>query len=145
MSSTHPILLVEDNPDDRDLTLMAFRDSNLANRIDVARDGQEALEYLADTSRPLPALILLDLKLPRVMGLDVLKRVREDPRTQLVPIVVLTSSKEESDRYRSYISGVNAYVQKPVDFDEFASAVRELGLFWLVLNEPPPVDRQWAA
>jgi two-component system response regulator len=144
MSSPHPILLVEDNADDRDLTLMAFKDSKVANRIDVARDGQEALEYLADTSHPLSALILLDLKLPRVMGLDVLKRVREDPRTQLVPIVVLTSSKEESDRCRSYVSGVNAYVQKPVDFDEFASAVRELGLFWLVLNEPPPDDGHWA-
>lgn len=145
MSSPDPILLVEDNPDDRDLTLMAFQDSNVANRIDVARDGQEAIEYLADTSRPLPALVLLDLKLPKVMGLDVLKRVREDPRTQLVPIVVLTSSKEESDRYRSYLSGVNAYVQKPVDFDEFAAAVRELGLFWLVLNQPPPNNVQTAA
>jgi two-component system, response regulator len=138
MSSTHPILLVEDNADDRDLTLMAFKDSNIANRIDIARDGQEALDYLADTSRPLPALVLLDLKLPRIMGLDVLERVRTNPRTRLVPIVVLTSSKEESDRYRSYVRGVNAYVQKPVDFDEFASAVRELGLFWLVLNQPPP-------
>lgn len=142
MSAPAPILLVEDNPDDRDLTLMAFKDSNVANPIDVARDGQEAIEYLADTSRPLPALVLLDLKLPKVMGLDVLKRIREDPRTQLVPIVVLTSSKEESDRYRSYLSGVNAYVQKPVDFDEFAAAVRELGLFWLVLNQPPPNNVQ---
>jgi CheY-like chemotaxis protein len=144
MNSDRPILLVEDNPDDRDLTLMAFKDNNIANRIDVARDGQEALDYLADRSRQLPALVLLDLKLPRVMGLDVLKRLRAAPRTSLVPVVVLTSSKEESDRYRSYVSGVNAYVQKPVDFDEFASAVAELGLFWLVLNQPPPAERNAA-
>jgi two-component system response regulator len=140
MSSTKPILLVEDNPDDRDLTVMALNDSNIANRIDVARDGQEALDYFADTSRPLPALVLLDLKLPKIMGLDVLKRLRENERTKMVPIVVLTSSKEEGDRYRSYVSGVNAYVQKPVDFDDFAAAVRDVGLFWLVLNEPPPVN-----
>jgi DNA-binding response OmpR family regulator len=144
MRPANPILLVEDNPDDRDLTIMAFKDNNIGNRIDVARDGQEALDYLADTSQLLPALVLLDLKLPRVMGLDVLKRLREAPRTRLVPVVVLTSSREESDRYRSYVSGVNAYVQKPVDFGEFAAAVRELGSFWLVLNEPPPEERRAA-
>jgi two-component system response regulator len=145
MSSTNPILLVEDNPDDRDPTVMAFKDSNIANRIDVARDGEEALAYFADTSKPLPAVVLLDLKLPKIMGLDVLERLRADERTKVVPIIVLTSSKEESDRYRSYLSGVNAYVQKPVDFEDFAAAVRELGLFWLVLNEPPPLNGRSAA
>ena len=135
------ILLVEDNPDDRDLTIMALKGSNIANEIDIARDGEEALEYFEDQSRPLPALVLLDLKLPRIMGLDVLKRLRADERTKLVPIVVLTSSQQESDRYQSYVEGVNAYVVKPVEFDKFSEAVKALGLFWLVINEPPP-DRE---
>lgn len=135
------ILLVEDNPDDRDLTIMALKGSNIANEIDIARDGEEALEYFEDRSRPLPALVLLDLKLPRIMGLDVLKRLRADERTKLVPIVVLTSSQQESDRYQSYVEGVNAYVVKPVEFDKFSEAVKALGLFWLVINEPPP-DRE---
>ena len=95
-------------------------------------------EYFEDRSRPLPVLVLLDLKLPKIMGLDVLKRLRADERTKLVPIVVLTGSNEESDRYQSYVEGVNAYVVKPVEFDNFADAVRQLGLFWLVINEPPP-------
>ena len=132
------ILLVEDNADDRDLTIMALKGSNIANEIDIARDGEEALQYFEDQSRPLPALVLLDLKLPRVMGLDVLKRLRADERTKLVPVVVLTSSQQETDRYQSYVEGVNAYVVKPVQFDKFSEAVKALGLFWLVINEPPP-------
>jgi two-component system, response regulator len=139
MSSSNPILLVEDNPDDRDLTIMALQDGNIANRIDVARDGEEALAYFEDPARPLPALVLLDLKLPKIMGLDVLERLRADERTRTVPVVVLTSSGEESDRHRSYLRGVNAYVRKPVGFDEFSEAVRQLGLFWLVINQPPPL------
>ena len=132
------ILLVEDNPDDRDLTIMALKGSNIANEIDIARDGEEALQYFEDHSRPLPALVLLDLKLPRIMGLDVLKRLRADERTKLMPIVVLTGSNEKSDRYRSYVEEVNAYVVKPVEFDNFSEAVKQLGLFWLVINQPPP-------
>jgi two-component system response regulator len=139
MNSSKPILLVEDNPDDRDLTIMALRDANVANQIDLARDGEEALAYFADRSRPLPALVLLDLKLPKIMGLDVLKRLRAEERTRTVPVVVLTSSGEETDRQRSYLNGVNAYVRKPVGFDEFSDAVRELGRFWLVINQPPPL------
>jgi DNA-binding response OmpR family regulator len=141
MTSQSNILLVEDNPDDRDLTIMALKDSKIANDIDIARDGEEALEYFEDRSRPLPVLVLLDLKLPRIMGLDVLKRLRAEERTKLVPIVVLTGSSEESDRYQSYVEGVNAYVVKPVEFDAFSEAVKALGLFWLVINEPPP-DRE---
>jgi two-component system, response regulator len=139
MNSSNPILLVEDNPDDRDLTIMALKDANVVNRIDVARDGEEALAYFSDQTRPLPSLVLLDLKLPKIMGLDVLKRLREEDRTRTIPVVVLTSSGEESDRQRSYMNGVNAYVRKPVGFDEFADAVRQLGLFWLVINQPPPL------
>ena len=138
MSSQSNILLVEDNADDRDLTIMALKGSKMANEIDIARDGEEALRYFEDRSRPLPVLVLLDLKLPKIMGLEVLKRLRAEERTKLVPIVVLTGSNEESDRYRSYVEGVNAYVVKPVEFDNFAEAVRQLGLFWLVINQPPP-------
>ena len=141
MSATAPILLVEDNPDDRDLTIMALRESNVANSIELARDGEEALQYFADRARPLPALVLLDLKLPKIMGLDVLRRLRAEERTQTVPIVVLTSSREERDRHSSYAAGVNAYVCKPVDFDAFADAVRQVGHFWLGINEPPPAQR----
>jgi two-component system, response regulator len=139
MNSSNPILLIEDNADDRDLTIMALKEANVANRIDVARDGEEALAYFADDNRPLPALVLLDLKLPKIMGLDVLKRLRAEDRTRTVPVVVLTSSGEESDRQRSYLNGGNAYVRKPVCFDEFSDAVRQLGLFWLVINQPPPL------
>ena len=139
--SSQNILLVEDNPDNRDLTIMALKGSNIANEIDIARDGEEALQYFEDRSRPLPVLVLLDLKLPRIMGLDVLKHLRAEERTRLVPIVVLTSSQQESDRYQSYVGGVNAYVVKPVEFDKFSDAVKQLGLFWLVINEPPP-DRE---
>jgi two-component system response regulator len=139
------ILLVEDNPDDVDLTLRAFERNNIVNTIVVARDGVEALDYLlargayvdrdaADT----PAVILLDLKLPRIDGLKVLEIVRADPVIGLTPIVILTSSSEEQDRLRGYSLGANSYVQKPVDFDRFSDAARQLGLYWLVLNEAPP-------
>lgn len=130
------ILLVEDNPDDEELTLMALESSGLANVIDVARDGVEALEYLLDPARPLPQLVLLDLKLPKIDGLEVLRRLREHERGRGVPVVILTSSREESDLARGYAHGANSYVRKPVDFDEFAESVRQLGLYWLVINEP---------
>ena len=138
MTSTNNILLVEDNPDDRDLTIMALKRSRIANGIDIAHDGEEALQYFEDQSRPLPLLVLLDLKLPRIMGIDVLRRLRAEEHTKLMPIVVLTSSSEESDRYQSYVEGSNAYVVKPVEFDAFSEAVKQLGLFWLLINEPPP-------
>jgi two-component system response regulator len=133
------ILLVEDNPDDEALTIRAFQKSNLANGIDVARDGAEALEYLlGGAARPRPALVLLDLKLPKVDGLEVLRRLRADERTRTLAVVVLTSSREEEDLVESYRLGANSYVRKPVDFTEFVDAVQTLGLYWLVVNEPPP-------
>jgi two-component system response regulator len=133
------ILLVEDNPDDEALMLRAFRKSKLANRMEVVRDGAEALEYLLGSSAPpLPTLVILDLKLPKVDGLEVLRRVREAERTRLLPVVVLTSSKEEQDLVESYRLGANSYVRKPVDFVSFADAVQTLGLYWLVINEPAP-------
>ena len=138
------ILLVEDNPDDVELTLRAFRKSNIANEIVVARDGVEALDYLfstgAHSGRPptLPQVVLLDLKLPRIDGLHVLERVRAHPRTRLLPIVILTSSVEEQDLLNTYSRGANSYIRKPVDFQEFVEAVRQLGLYWLLLNQPPP-------
>lgn len=138
------VLLVEDNPDDEALTLRALRKHNLANEIVVARDGQEALDYLLgegqfsnrDTNI-LPQVILLDLKLPRVDGLQVLKRLRAEDHTRHVPVVVLTSSTQEQDMVRSYDLGANSYVRKPVDFEQFLEAARQLGLYWLVLNEVP--------
>lgn len=133
------ILLVEDNPDDEALMLRGFQRSKLANRIDVARDGVEALEYLLGASaRPLPTLVILDLKLPKVDGLEVLRRVRAEERTRMLPVVILTSSREEQDLVESYRLGANSYVRKPVDFLQFADAVQTLGLYWLVVNEPPP-------
>ncbi len=139
------ILLVEDNPADVELMLHALRRERLANRIHVARDGEEALDYLfcrgayADRRFDLPPrLVLLDLKLPKVDGLDVLAAVKSDSRTRAIPIVILTSSKEESDLVRGYLSGANSYIQKPLDFDQFRDTVRQVGLFWLVVNEPPP-------
>jgi CheY-like chemotaxis protein len=139
------ILLVEDNPNDVKLTIHALREENLGNSIQVARDGEEALDFLfcrgefagRSFDQP-PRLILLDLKLPKVDGLEVLRAVKGDPRTQAVPVVVLTSSREERDMVDSYKLGVNAYIQKPVDFDSFRRAVKQLGLFWLVINQPPP-------
>jgi len=139
------ILLVEDNPDDEALTLRALKKNNLANEVVVARDGVEALDYLfgagayagRDVSQ-LPKLVLLDLNLPRLSGLDVLRRIRLEPTTQILPVVVLTSSKEDRDLVDSYRLGANSYVRKPVDFVEFVEAARQLGLYWLVVNEPPP-------
>ena len=139
------ILLVEDNPDDEMLTLRALSKSKILNKIVVARDGAEALDYLfgtgahagRDTSLQ-PQLILLDLKLPKIDGLEVLKRLRADSRTALLPVTVLTTSNEERDVVTSYQLGVNSYVRKPVDFDSFIEAVRQLGLYWLVLNTAPP-------
>ena len=132
------ILLVEDNPDDEKLTLRALKKNNIANPIEVVRDGQEAVDHLFDAANPLPAVVLLDLKLPKIGGLDVLARMRADARLKLVPVVVLTSSKEDSDVVSSYHLGCNSYVRKPVDFEQFSEAVRQLGLYWLVLNEPAP-------
>jgi len=139
------ILLVEDNPDDVDLTLRALKRNNIMNEVVVARDGVEALDYLfatgthagRDTS-VMPQVVLLDLKLPKVDGLEVLRRVRADERTKLLPVVILTSSKEQQDLVESYSLGANSYVRKPVDFNQFVEAVRQLGLYWLVLNERPP-------
>lgn len=142
------ILLVEDNPDDVELTLLAFKESRLCNEINVVRDGEEALDYLLATGKyaerenePLPAIVLLDLKLPKIGGLEVLKRVRADERTRCLPVVILTASKEEEDIISSYRLGANAYVRKPVDYDRFVEAANTLGMFWLLLNEPPPPRR----
>lgn len=138
------ILLVEDNPDDEALTLRALKKNNIGNEVVVARDGAEALDYLFGTgryegrdTRVWPAVILLDLKLPKVDGLEVLKRIRNDERTRLLPVVILTSSREEQDLIDGYSLGANSYVRKPVNFDEFIEAARQLGLYWLLLNEHP--------
>ena len=139
--TSQTILLVEDNPDDEALTLRAFEKSNIRNEVVVLRDGAEALAYLFPgdgDGAPRPALILLDLNLPKVSGLEVLRRMRTDERTRLIPVVVLTSSKLDEDILDSYRSGANAYVRKPVRFSDFADAVRALGVFWLRLNEPAP-------
>jgi two-component system response regulator len=135
------ILLVEDNSSDEKLTLLAFKRCGVANEVVVVRDGAAALDYLfsKDAPQTLPAVVLLDLKLPKVDGLDVLARIRSEGRTKLLPVVVLTASKEEEDIFQSYARGCNAYVRKPVDFSEFAEAVKTMGLFWLLLNEPAPV------
>jgi CheY-like chemotaxis protein len=140
------IMLVEDNPDDEALTLRALRKNNIQNTVVVARDGVEALDYLFGTgihaardTRLKPVVVLLDLKLPKIDGVEVLRRLRADERTKLIPVVVLTSSKEEQDLINSYSFGCNSYIRKPVDFIQFVEAVRQLGLYWLVLNEAPPV------
>jgi two-component system, response regulator len=143
MSRKNVILLVEDNPDDEVLTLRAFKKSGLANEIVVARDGVEALDLLhgdavGESNLVEPALILLDLKLPKIDGLEVLRRVRSDKRTSHIPVVVLTTSSEESDIISSYQLGTNSYVRKPVNFDEFFEAVKQLGMYWFVLNQMPP-------
>ena len=146
MSETNEIeiLLVEDNQDDLDMALRSLRQANLANHIHIARDGVEALEFIfcqgANAARKIengPKVILLDLKLPRLDGLEVLKRVKGDPRTKMIPVVVLTSSKEQKDVIESYNLGVNSYMVKPVDFEGFAAVVKELGMYWLLLNQPP--------
>jgi two-component system response regulator len=142
------ILLVEDNADDEDLTIRALVQNRIKNEVVVARDGAEALEYLfgigkyeGRNTKELPQVVLLDLKLPKVDGMEVLRRVRADQRTKLVPVVILTSSNEEQDKLKSYSTGANSYVRKPIDFIQFTEAVKQLGLFWLLLNEPPPVPR----
>ncbi|MBI5605140.1 MAG: response regulator [Deltaproteobacteria bacterium] len=145
MMSQGPILLVEDNPNDELLTLRAFKKNNIANEVVVARDGAEALDYLFGTGRyagrdvkALPAIVLLDLKLPKVNGLEVLRRLRADTRTRLLPVIVLTSSIEEQDVMMSYELGANSYVQKPVDFENFSEAIKQLGIYWLLVNVLPP-------
>jgi DNA-binding response OmpR family regulator len=135
---TQLIVIVEDNPDDEALTLRALKKQNLANDIVVLRDGVEALDFLLAPDKPLPSLLLLDLKLPKIDGLQILQRLRSETRTQLLPIVVLTSSDEERDVVDGYRLGANSYIRKPVDFNQFTEAVRHLGLYWLVLNQAPP-------
>lgn len=136
------ILLVEDNEDDIELTRRALEKNKLTNPLVIARDGQEALDYLlGDASTApmdLPAMTLLDLKLPKVDGIEVLRRLRADPRTRVLPVIILTSSKEDGDLLQGYTNGANSYVRKPVDYVQFTEAVRQLGLYWLLLNEPPP-------
>lgn len=143
MATKKIILLVEDNPDDELLTIRALEKHNIANEIVVARDGAEALDYLFGRgefsdkeTHHIPQVVLLDLKLPKVDGLEVLKQIRSDERTKLLPVVILTSSSEESDMIRSYRKGANSYVRKPVEFEQFAEAVRQIGVYWLLLNEP---------
>jgi two-component system response regulator len=141
------ILLVDDSPSDVELTIHALRRNNLANQIHVAEDGQEALEFIfcrgshndRSFSRP-PTVILLDLKMPKVDGLGVLRAIREDERTKAIPVVILTSSAEQKDLIEGYRLGVNAYIQKPVDFDQFRQVVQQIGMFWLVINQPPPPE-----
>jgi two-component system response regulator len=139
------ILLVEDSPDDIELTLHALRQEKVANHIEVARDGEEALDFLfcrgshaqRSFEQP-PQVVLLDLKLPKVDGMEVLREIKKDPRTKAIPVVILTASREETDMVNGYHLGVNGYIQKPVDFDNFRNMVKQLGLYWLVVNEPPP-------
>jgi CheY-like chemotaxis protein len=145
MAPTKVILLVEDNLDDEVITIRALKKNNIANNVEVARDGAAALDYLFGTGAhagrdvsALPQIVLLDLKLPKVDGMEVLKRIRADERTRLLPVIILTSSKEDQDLVRSYSNGANSYIRKPVDFVQFTEAVRQLGLYWLVLNETPP-------
>lgn len=149
MSETNEIeiLLVEDNQDDLDMTLRALRKANLANHIQIARDGVEALEFIfcqgAHAKRKIekgPKVILLDLKLPKIDGLEVLKRIKSDSRTKAIPVVMLTSSREQKDIIESYHLGVNSYIVKPVNFEGFAAAVQELGMYWLLLNQPPKME-----
>lgn len=144
MNSTKSILLVEDNPDDQELTKLALAKCNIANDIVIAEDGVEALDYLFGTgpyagrdAQTMPAVILLDLKLPRIDGIGVLQRIRADPRTALLPVVILTSSREQEDIVKSYELGANSYIRKPVDFEQFTRSVAQLGLYWLLLNELP--------
>jgi len=138
------ILLIEDNPDDEMLTLRAFRNNNIHNEVKVAHDGQQALDYFfgeGASENAVPVVVLLDLKLPKIDGLEVLRRLRADERTMLLPVVILTSSMEEQDLISSYRVGANSYIRKPVDFSQFMEAIRQLGLYWLILNEQAPVRR----
>lgn len=141
----HIILLVEDNADDEELTLRALKRSHVSNEIVIVRDGQEAIDYLFGTgshanrnTHDYPQVVLLDISLPKINGLEVLKRIRTDPRTSLLPVVMLTSSAEDRDRAKAYGNGANSYIRKPVDFDQFTKAVQQLGLYWVLLNQPPP-------
>jgi len=136
--NSRSILLVEDNPSDIELTRRALSKGKILNKLIVVEDGQEALDYLANEAESLPALILLDLKLPKVEGLEVLRRIRATERTRRLPVVILTTSKEEQDVARSYDLGANSYIRKPVDFVQFTQAIQQLGLYWLVVNEAPP-------
>lgn len=149
--ASNPILLVEDNPDDEALTLRALGRNKIGNEVIVARDGVEAIDFFFGPGKnpgsdgtPLPQVVLLDLKLPKVDGLEVLRRLRADPRTRLLPIVILTSSSEEKDLIEGYGLGANSYIRKPVDFERFVEAVRQLGLYWLLLNESPPAVQRSA-
>jgi two-component system response regulator len=142
------ILLVEDNPDDVELTLRAFRKNNIGNKVVVAKDGVEALDYLFGMGvhagrnvKELPVVVLLDLKLPKIDGMEVLKRIRQNDRTKLIPVVILTSSAEQKDVIDGYSFGANSYVRKPVNFEQFVEAIRHLGLYWLLWNEPPPLGK----
>ncbi|HEY9612389.1 response regulator [Allocoleopsis sp.] len=144
MAQKNALLLVEDNPDDEELTLLAFERSRITNEVVVAHDGEEALDYLFGTGMYagrdlsiMPALILLDLQLPRINGLEVLQRLRADNRTKLLPVVILTTSNEQQDLINSYSFGCNSYIRKPVDFQQFMTAVQQLGMYWLILNELP--------
>lgn len=143
------ILLVEDNRDDEELTRLALDETKVTNQLVVARDGQEALDWLFctgahETRDPChtPSVVLLDLKLPKLNGLEVLEKMRSDPRTRTIPVVILTSSKEEQDIIRGYNLGANSYIRKPVDFEQFTQAIRELGIYWMVLNEPPMTSKK---
>ncbi|MES1989043.1 MAG: response regulator [Pseudomonadota bacterium] len=141
------ILLIEDNPDDEALTLRALKKNDIQSEVRVARDGQEALDYFFGdkwSANPCPAVVLLDLMLPKVNGLEILRRIRADERTSLQPVVILTSSKEEQDIIKGYQLGANSYIRKPVDFTQFTEAVRQLGLYWLVMNETPPSSQGMA-
>ncbi len=137
------ILLVEDNPDDVELALHALKKNNIVNHVEVVREGQEALDYLfyrgeySNSTHPFPGLILLDLKLPKVDGIEILKNIKADKKLKVIPVVVLTSSKEERDVIESYNLGVNSYIRKPVDFDQFVETVKHIGFYWLLINEPP--------
>ncbi|GJQ53730.1 MAG: response regulator [Burkholderiales bacterium] len=146
MATDRPILLVEDNPDDEALTLRAFNKNRIGNPVIVARDGVEALDYLFGNGQHsgrdlnvMPAVVLLDLKLPRIDGLEVLRRIRAEERTSLIPVVILTTSKEQQDIFEGYSLGANSYIRKPVDFEKFIQAVGQMGLYWLVMNEPAEV------
>lgn len=146
MMQTRPILLVEDNPDDVSLTLRAFEKGNIANRVIVAEDGEEALDYLFARGKyadrdpaAMPSFVLLDLKLPKVDGIEVLKEMRHNEKTKTLPVIILTSSRADIDVMNGYKWGANSYIQKPVDFSQFIDAVKQLGLYWLVLNEAPPI------
>ncbi len=147
MNSAIEILLVEDNPDDLELALFALKKNNFANKIHVARDGEEALDFLfcrgehkSRTFDQPPRVVLLDLKLPKVDGLEVLRTLKNDSRTKAVPVVVMTSSKQQRDMVEGYKLGVNSYIQKPIDFTEFREIIKQLGYYWLVINQPPPAD-----